>query len=97
MFALHAIIMPTSVPHPSLPASSISPPPLQSYIAYIRCIKIRTMVVLYTVSMYQCDPFLCVPSTGSILHCTKINTIVHRLYTMRIRPSTGSILQHSFQ
>ena len=86
-----------SLPVLQLVASSISPPPLQSYIAYIRCIKIRTIPLLTSVSMYQCNPFRCVPSTGNILHCTKIRTIVHRLYTMRGVPSTGSILQHSFQ
>lgn len=85
------------VPALALVASYIVLKPVQSYIAYIRCIKIRTMVVLSSVSMYQCDPFRCVPSPSSIFHCIKISTIVHRLYTIRGVPSTGSILQHSFQ
>lgn len=86
-----------TLPVLQLVASYIVLNSVQSYIAYIRCIKIRTMAVLYSVSMYQFDPFRCVPSTGSILHCTKIRTIVHRLYTMRVVPTPASILQHSFQ
>ena len=81
-----------SLPVLQLVASSIVPHPVQSYIAYIRCIKIRTMVVLYIVSMYQFYPFRGVPSTGSMYQFYPVRTYPCQHLTAQLPVITSIVL-----